>query len=135
MMLHTHLTFNGNCRQAMTFYQKCLGGVLRFQTVGDSPLSKEMSAKMKKSILQGTLRRGKMILVGTDLVSEMGLIKGNSVSILLHCANEREAKSLYKRLSRGGNQAQPLEVNHFGMLMGGLTDRYGYQWIVQCSKV
>lgn len=133
-MVHAYLTFNGNCRQAMTFYQKCLGGVLRFQTVGDSPLSKEMSAKMRRSILQASLRNRKMVLVGTDMVGEMGLIKGNSVSILLHSANEPEANLLYKRLSSGGNRVQPLEVNHFGVLMGTLTDRYGYHWIVQHSK-
>jgi PhnB protein len=119
----------------MTFYQKCIGGVLGFQTIGDSPLSKEMPDKMKRSILQGTLRKGMMTLIGSDLVNNIGLIKGNSVSILLNCENEKKASVLYKKLSIGGSQIQHLEVNHFGILMGGLTDRYGYQWIVQCSKV
>jgi PhnB protein len=37
--INSYLTFNGNCQEAMIFYQKCLGGELTFQTVGESPLS------------------------------------------------------------------------------------------------
>ena len=44
--INAYLTFNGNCREAMTFYQKYLGGKLSFQTIGESPLSKEMTASM-----------------------------------------------------------------------------------------
>jgi len=29
--------FNGNCREAMTFYQKCLGGDLQVTTFADMP--------------------------------------------------------------------------------------------------
>lgn len=134
MNLYAHLTFNGNCRQAMTFYHKCLGGQLHFQTVGDSPYSQKMPGRMKKSILSGTLRSEKMLLMGTDLVGEMGLIKGNSVSILLHCINTKEARLLYNKLSVGAKHVQPLDVNHFNIIMGGFTDRYGYHWVIQGNE-
>ncbi len=31
--IHSYLTFSGNCREAMTFYRECLGGILMLQTV------------------------------------------------------------------------------------------------------
>jgi PhnB protein len=31
-----YLIFNGNCREAMTFYQSCLGGELNVMTFGDA---------------------------------------------------------------------------------------------------
>lgn len=92
-----------------------------------------MPAKAKERILQGTLRNGKMLLVGTDMVGEMGLIKGNSVSIVLNCSNEKDARSSYKKLLAGGSQVEPLWMNHYGMLVGGLTDKYGYHWILRCA--
>ena len=49
----TYLTFNGNCREAMTFYKECLGGELHFQTVGVSPHSSKMPKKMKDVIANG----------------------------------------------------------------------------------
>jgi PhnB protein len=31
-----YLIFNGNCREAMTFYQSCLGGELNVMTFGEA---------------------------------------------------------------------------------------------------
>ena len=82
--VHSYLTFNGNCRQAMLFYQKCLGGDLIFQTIGESPLAEKMPAKMKKCILHFTLTNDKLVLMGSDIAGEKGLLKGNAVSLLLN---------------------------------------------------
>ena len=35
--VNAYLIFNGNCREAMTFYQKCLGGDLQVTTFADMP--------------------------------------------------------------------------------------------------
>lgn len=40
--LNSYLTFNGRCREAMTFYKECLGGELFLQTVGESSLAEKM---------------------------------------------------------------------------------------------
>ena len=32
------LLFDGNCAEAMTFYQKCLGGELTLTKLGDTPM-------------------------------------------------------------------------------------------------
>jgi PhnB protein len=130
MTIYAHLTFNGNCRQAMTFYQKCLGGKLAFQTVSNTPVASVLPQKARKYILQATLRTDGLLLVGTDMVSEGGLLKGNAVCMLLHCKSEKAAKVVYGRLSRGGRKLQPVDANYFGIAMGGVTDRYGYHWIV-----
>src|SRR4051812_3610794 len=47
--IHSYMTFNGNCREAMQFYQRSLGGELVLQTIGDSPLSDKMPRQMKES--------------------------------------------------------------------------------------
>ena len=31
--INAHLTFNGNCHEAMTFYKECFGGELSMQTL------------------------------------------------------------------------------------------------------
>ena len=33
--INAYLIFNGNCRDVMTFYQKCLGSELQLITFGD----------------------------------------------------------------------------------------------------
>jgi PhnB protein len=130
MNMYSYLTFNGNCRQAMTFYQKCLGGKLTIQPLSKTPEVHGLSASTRNYILQATLRNAGLVLVGTDMVGDTGLLKGNSVSMLLHFKTKSHAQKIYNRLARKGRKTQPLIKNHFGIVMGGVTDQYGYHWIV-----
>ncbi len=132
--IHSYLTFSGNCREAMLFYQKCLGGELDFQTIGDSPLAKHMPVKMKKCILHSTLTNQNLILMGSDMVGETGLIKGNAVSLSVNCSSEKELRTFYKKLSSGGKTDHPLENTFWGALFGDLTDKYGNHWLLNFDR-
>lgn len=132
--LISYLTFNGNCREAMIFYQKCLGGELNLQTVGDSPLAEALPERMKECILHASLRNGRVQLMATDMVGEHGLRKGNSVSILINCTSEAELYAYFEQLSKGGRQTHPIEYTFWGALFGSLTDRFGNQWLFTFSE-
>jgi PhnB protein len=134
MVLETYLTFNGNCREAMNFYKECLGGELWFQTIGESPLSEHMPDQMKESILHATLTKDGMVLMGSDMVPQSGLIKGNAVSMSLTCSSEEELRMTYERLANGGTQDHPIEVSFWGALFGDLTDKYGNHWLLVFNK-
>lgn len=129
-----YLTFAGNAKEAMLFYKKCLGGKLELQKVGDSPLAKQMPAKMKNCILHATLTKKECVIMATDLIDEGGSKKGNTVSIMLDCSNEKEIKSIYKKLSQGGNQTHPIETTFFDALLGSLIDKYGNTWLLHYKK-
>lgn len=126
--INSYLTFNGNCREAMTFYKECLGGELLFQTVGESPVSEQLPAKMRECVLHSTLTSNHIILMGSDMSPET-LIKGNAVSLMLNFSNEEETRRVYAGLSKGGDASQPLEIMFWGALFGHLTDKFGNQWM------
>ena len=132
--INSYLTFNGNCRQAMSFYKDCLGGDLFFQTIGESPLSDKMPEQMKDCILHSTLTNGNLIIMASDMVSENGLVKGNAVSLMLNCSSENEIRNYYENLSDGGKQTHPLEISFWGALFGDLTDKYGNNWLLHFDK-
>jgi PhnB protein len=132
--INTYLTFNGNCREAMTFYKDCLGGELNFQTVGESPLAGKMPGKMKDCILHATLTRGSLVIMASDMVAEKGLIKGNAVSLMLNCSSETEISNYYAKLADGGEATHPLENSFWGALFGDLTDKFGNQWLLHFDK-
>lgn len=94
--INTYLTFSGNCREAMNFYKQCLNGELTFQTIGESPMAKKMPPQMKDSILHATLTNDRLTLMGSDMVSEKGLVRGNAVSLMLNCNSEEEIKTYYE---------------------------------------
>lgn len=129
-----YLTFNGNCREAMQYYQKCLGGDLVFQTVGESPFSEKMPAKMKKYIVHSELKNPKVLLFASDMVGQKMLLKGNSVSLALNCSSEKELKKYYKSLSSDGEQTHPPEETYWGAIFGGLTDKFGTNWLLNYQR-
>ena len=128
--INSYLTFNGNCREAMTYYKECLGGELILQTVGESPIAEQMPAQMKERILHSMLTSESIVIMGSDMAPETGLIKGNAVSLMLHFSNEEETRRMYTNLSKGGNATHPLEVTFWGALFGNLTDKFGNQWML-----
>lgn len=129
-VIHPYLTFSGNCREALTFYRDCLGGDLFFQTIGESPMADRMPEHMKQYILHGSLTNGSLHLLGSDMVPEAGLQRGNTVSLSLMCDSEADVRAAYDKLSYGGQATHPLEVTFFGAILGGLTDRYGHHWLL-----
>ncbi|MDX2048562.1 MAG: VOC family protein [Chitinophagaceae bacterium] len=132
--INSYLTFNGNCREAMVFYKECLGGELMLQTIGESPMADKMTEQMKESILHSTLSKGDLVIMASDMVSDKGLIKGNSVSLMLNCSSEKEIRNYYEKLSAGGEATHPLENTFWGALFGDLTDKYGNHWLLHFQK-
>lgn len=134
----SYLTFNGNCRQAMTFYRDCLGGELLLETIGDSLPATMKGARipceMKLLVVQATLIRGELVIVGTDMGNERQIVKGNAVAMLLNCDSEAEAREAYRKLSDGGQQTHPLEDSIWGSLCGDLCDRFGNNWLIQFNS-
>jgi PhnB protein len=132
--IQSYLTFNGNCREAMTFYKKCLGGKLVLQTIGESPSANKMPKQMKESILHATLTKGDLILMASDISGDKGLLRGNAVSLMLNCNSEKEIKKIYANLSEGGQATYPLKINFWGALFGNLTDKFGNHWLLHFDK-
>jgi PhnB protein len=132
--INAYLTFPGNCRQAMTFYKKCLGGELVVQTIGDSPMADKIPAQFKQNVLHSTLTKGDLLIMASDMVSEQGLRKGNAVSLMLHCNSEQEIKDYYARLSKGGKATHPPENTFWGAVFGDLTDKFGNHWLLNFEK-
>jgi PhnB protein len=128
--ISSYLTFSGNCREAMNFYKDCLGGELSFQTIGESPLADKMPAAMKDFILHSTLTKANLVLMGSDMVGDQGLIRGNAVSMAINCSSEEEIQRFYEKLSAGGTKDHALEQSFWGATFGDLTDKYGNHWLL-----
>lgn len=132
--INFYITFNGNCREAMTFYQDCLGGEIAFQTIGESPLADQMPKEMKECILHSTLTTESFIIIGSDITPETGLVKGNAISLMLNCTSEAAIRTAFDKLSNGGTIMHPLEYTFWGALFGDLQDKFGNIWILNFDK-
>lgn len=68
------ITFFGNCKQALTFYQSCFGGLLQFET-----FEKEIQGYRELPVVSGSLVSEKIIIHGSDLVHNEGRKIGNYI--------------------------------------------------------
>lgn len=131
--INAYLNFNGNCREAMTFYHNCLGGDLTMQKISESPMAAQMPTDSAAHILHSTLTREGLVLMGSDMIGAK-LSAGNKISLCLVCNSEEELNTFFSKLSEGGNVKLPLHQSFWGSTYGELTDKYGVNWMFNGCK-
>ena len=128
--INAYLNFDGNCRDALTFYKDSLGGELMLQTVEGSPIEAQCPAALKHQILHGSLTKNGLILMGSDMVGPGGLKKGNNISLSLSCSSEEEANNYFSNLAEGGRIIEDLKLQFWGAIFGVVTDKFGITWML-----
>lgn len=128
--LNVYLRFNDSkCREAMQFYKECFGGgELTFQTIGESPVAKEMPEETHGRIMHATLKKGGVEIFASDMMRDKAVV-GDNIALSLNCESEEEIRSLFSKLSAGGEVFMPLEKQFWGALFGVVTDKFGVEWM------
>jgi len=126
--MQTYLTFDGKTREAMTFYQKALGGELNIQTFReakvDAPKGREDGV-----VHANIMKNGHAILMASDAMPGMPCTQGNNFSISVECESVAEEEKLFAALGAGGKVTMPLQDTFWNAHFGMLTDRFGINWM------
>ena len=127
--LTLYLLFDGNCRQAMEFYSSCLGGELTLTLVKDTPAQERMPEFQHNKVLNARLRGSNVDISASDwLLPERTPVRGNTVCLYLSGGSFQDLKSLFEKLSEGGDVTDPLSQQFFGAY-GALNDKFGVRWM------
>ena len=132
--LTPYLLFDGKCREAMEFYQSCLGGQLTLTKVKDSPAKDQMPALQQDKVLNAHLSMGKLEISASDwLALHETPIRGNTVCLFLSGGTFQDLKTVFDQLSQGAEVTNPLKEVFFGVY-GALNDKFGVRWMFQTSR-
>jgi len=131
--LSPYLAFNGNCREAMEFYQSVLGGELEVSTFRDFA-STQTPQEYQDNIMHSTLKSDTLELMASDGAPGTPVIFGDSVSISLAGKDEAQLTTFFNGLSAGGTITMPLEKQVWGDKFGMCTDKFGIHWMVNISS-
>lgn len=132
MKIVCYLFFNGNCRQAMSFYAQALGGETTFSTYGDAPGCEESAREL---IMHARLTTGSAELMASDVTSAMPpATAGSNFTISVDCSSVEEQEGIFAALSTGGVVTMPLQDTFWGAHFGMLTDQFGMRWMFNCDK-
>ena len=123
-----HINFNGTCREAMTFYQQCLGGELTLHPVAGSPMADMVPAEAANNIPHAVLVSGTSTLLGSDMMTGR-IEQGNNMTVSVDCGSNLEINHLYAALAEGGHITHALKAEFWGATFGTLTDQFGTKWM------
>jgi len=129
--LDAYLTFNGNCAEAMRFYERTLGGKIEIMmTNGESPMAAQTSPDGANRIMHARLALGDRILMASDSMAGQPYdgMTGFSLSLIFPTADE--AKKTFDALADGGKVTMPLQKLFWADAFGMLIDRFGTPWMV-----
>ncbi len=130
------LLFDGNCAEAMTFYQSCLGGELTLTKMGETPMKDQMPPSLHHKIANAHLKSGAIEFSATDWMHATRTPKqGNTVAMYINSGTYSELRAIFDKLSVGADNTllDDLHDLPFGSY-GHLADKYGVHWFFQGEK-
>jgi len=128
ILLNPYLIFDGNAKEAVSFYEKALGGkVLGIMTYGDMPEDPDhpMPEETKSRVMHAHLKVGDADLMFSDTYPGEPYQRGNAVQIAIRPGDPEQARAIFNALAEGGQVVLPLQKTDWSPLYGMVTDRYG----------
>src|SRR5579863_7351115 len=118
------LLFDGNCAEAMTFYQKCLGGELTLTKFGDTPMKDQFPPEKHNRIINAHLKSGAIEISATDWMASPSFepIQGNTFAIFVIGKTYDELKAVFinlpkERIRRGFKNYMTCHLEHMDSFM------------------
>jgi len=127
-----YLAFNGDCAEAMRFYERVLGLGAKLEMMmsgADSPMAAQIPQEHADRILHARLRfdDGSLIYAG-DAPVHMPYEGIKGVTLTMSYASTAEGETVFKSLSEGGTVIMPYQPAFWAKSAGMLTDRFGTSW-------
>ncbi|HXE32041.1 MAG TPA: VOC family protein [Terriglobales bacterium] len=140
MAVAPYLFFNGNCEQALHFYQQALGAKLgaihRFSDAppnagpGGQPMCPPESMNQ---IMNAEFTIGTSTLYASDCPPGR-YQPPQGISLTISVTTADEVQQIFAALSQGGKVNMPPSETFFAQNFGMLTDKFGIAWMVIAPK-
>lgn len=138
----TYLNFTRRTEEAFLFYRSVFGtefdgnGIMRRGDIPPIPGQPPIPDADRHLVMHVSLPiLGGHRLMGTDAFESMGALRfGDNMSINLQPDTRRDCDQLYAKLSEGGQVEIVLQEMFWGDYFGSLRDRFGTQWMFNCTS-
>ena len=131
MKLELFLNFDGNCLEALKFYEGVfetkIANLMRYS---DAPAADgyEASEKDRDRVMYAGLPLGGMVVMFSDAPDNGEFVQGNNVCPTLGFDSEAEITRVYNALKEGGEVYLELQKTFFSELFAMVEDKFGIIW-------
>jgi PhnB protein len=129
--INAYLNFDGNCRDAMSFYARCFETELQMMPFSQMP--GEAPKDVEDRIMHAALMRGQEAVLMASDTAPGDYKQGNNLWLNVQCESVDEIERLFNAVGEGGMVRMPLHDAFWGSRFGMLTDRYGTNWMFNCE--
>jgi len=130
--LNPYISFAGNAREAMEFYQRVFDGSLTLNTFGEFG---PPDAPGADKIMHGQLETdGGFTLMGADTPPGTEHEPGNNIAVSLSGDDAEQLRGYWAKLAEGGAVSVPLEPQMWGDEFGMCVDQFGIGWMVNIGQ-
>lgn len=132
MQLTPYIIFNGNCEEALRFYENAFGGKIgQISRFADAPENNMGMDPQKIMHTQFTVNGNTLFMAsdGPGAGSDTGM-----VSLSLNYTDPGSMKATFAKLSDGGTVTMPLQDTFWGATFGMVQDQFGVKWMFNMEK-
>ena len=128
--LNPYLTFDGNAREALDFYQRIFGGEVAVNTFAEFGGPPETAEQIMHGILETD---NGFTLMAADPAPGQTISPGNNFSVSLSGDDTDLLRGYWAELADAGTVTVPLEKQMWGDEFGMCVDRFGIAWMVNIT--
>jgi PhnB protein len=131
----TYLTFDGNCAEAMRFYERTLGGKMEMlMTHAESPMANQAPPGSENRIMHSRLLLGDQALMASDAMAGPSYKGMSGFHLSLVYPTAAEARRVFDALGKGGHVTMPMAETPWAEAFGMLVDRFGTPWMINGAQ-
>ncbi len=136
MQMTAYLFFDGNCAEAMHYYERALGGKIEMSmTQADDPTAAAQTPPDSPArIIHARLDFAGGVLMASDWMAGHAYPGMSGFALSLAYTTVADAKKIFDVLADGGTVTMPFEETFWVEAFGMLTDRFGTRWMVNGGK-
>lgn len=134
-MVQPYLYLNGNCSEAIDFYEKVFNGenkkIMRYKDAPANP-NFPVPDKMRELVLHAEMNINGTQFNFSDSMEK--IIPGNMISLALSFGITDEVVSTFNKLKEDGEVLMELAPQFFSPMYGWVKDKFGVGWQLICQK-
>ena len=136
MRLAIHLTFNGNCEEALLFYSKCFDGAITCLRKSRRLFPATGGAAKKQKVLYAEFKARHLCLIASDrTICNYPESSVNNTKLNLFFNDEAKFDHVLRYLSTTGKIHLPVHNTPDASKVAVLTDQYSISWILNLVPV
>lgn len=130
MKVETHLSFEGQCEEALIYYQQQLNiEVSMLMRFADSPDPSLCPPGAENKIMHANFKLGETAFMASDGTCS-GETSFSGFALSFNADSEAEGHRIFTAFAKEGSVGKPLHTSFWGGLYGEVTDKFGLTWMI-----